>query len=62
MYRHKFDEALELGATAVIRCRNSWWMVLFADFELASLFREYALDEGWTTIGSGLIFGVRPTL
>ncbi len=60
MYRHEFDEALEFGATTSSICRNGWWKVSFADLELASMFREYALDEGWTIIGSSLVFGVRP--
>lgn len=61
MYRSEFAEAVEFGATASSICRNGWWKVSFADLELASMFREYASDEGWTTIGSGCVFGVRPT-
>ena len=60
MYKTKFTDALELGAIEALSCRNGWWKVSFADLELASMFREYALDEGWTIIGSNLVFGARP--
>jgi len=62
MFRDELTDALEFGATEALSCRNGWWKVSFADPELASMFREYALDEGWTIIGANLVFGVRPTL
>ena len=62
MWKQHLNEALELGAAGTISCRNGWWKVSFADLELASFFREYARDADWTIIGSGLVFGVRPTL
>ena len=61
MPRDNLSEALELGAVETTCCRNGWWKVSFADLELASFFKQYALDEGWTVIGGNLVLGVRPT-
>jgi hypothetical protein len=62
MWKQHLNEALELGAAGTLSRGNGWWLVLFADLELASFFREYALDAGWAIMGSGKTFGVRPTL
>lgn len=61
MWKQHLDEALELGAIETTSCRNGWWKVSFADLELASFFKTYAKEVGWTIIGSGKVFGIRPT-
>ena len=61
MYRHTLNEAVELGAVSVTSCRNGWWKVSFTYQLFAGLFREHAISEGWSIIGSGNVFGVRPT-
>lgn len=60
MYKTEFSEALELGANKLTCCRNGWWRVVFICADTAQFFRAYAEEAGWSIIGSGNIFGVRP--
>lgn len=59
MEQHLSD-ALEIGAMEASQCRNGWMRVLFADLELANMYREDAAEKDWPVIGAGLEFGVRP--